>query len=341
MQALTRRSATLAAAAAVVLVMAASGTASAKRATGTTVGGGTHHGGIDARAAAYQVTYTPASPPPGHALTAPSGWTPPACWMAPVATPKELKAEREGVWSEPSTGSEWDSAQADYYKNGHPHKDFEIPNTGKGMWWNGQANPNRLADPASLSCFKERDDWVLNGKTPPAPPGPVVTPEILAESAYDRIRIPDKVVSLSPDAEHTQTVNLSTWAWLDSADIPPVSVTASLASLNISATTTAKPVGLHLDPGTPDADVYPASGNCGLNSDGSIGRKYVSSDGNSTPPCGLIYRHSSGNGTFALKATITWQVSWTGTGGTGGRLDDGVFDTTQDVTVQEIQAVNR
>jgi enoyl reductase len=200
-------------------------------------------------------------------------------------------------------------------------------------------NPNRIADPASLSCFKELDDWVLNGNAPVA--GPVVTPEILAESAYDRIRIPDKVVSLSPDALHTQTVNLNIWAWLDSADIPPVSVTARLDSLGIWATTTATPVGLHLDAGTADADLYPASGNCLLNDDGSIGKKYQAGNGNSIPPCGLTYRRSSGQGTFPLTATITWQVTWAGSGGTGGDLANGVFDTEQPVTVQEIQTVNR
>jgi enoyl reductase len=299
--------------------------------------GGKNGQNIDA--SAYSVSYEPASPPAGHPLTATDGWMPPACWLAPVATPQELKVEREGVWAEDSTGYVWDAAQRDYYVNGHPHKDFEIANADKGMWWNGQVNPNRLADAASLSCFKERDDWVLNGATPPA--GPVVTPQVLAESAYDRIRIPDKVVSLSPDAQHTQTVNLSTWAWLDSTSIPPVSVTARLNSLNIWATTTARPVGLHLNAGTPDADLYPSSGDCAKNTDGSIGAKYRTGDGNTPPPCGLVYRRSSGGGTFPLTATITWQVSWVGSGSTGGNLTDGVFDTTQDVTVQEIQTVNR
>jgi enoyl reductase len=336
MQAVSRRAAWLAPVAAMVLVLACAGAASAKRGTGT-VTGGQHGGTIDATA--YSVSYEPASPPAGNPLTSTSGWTPPACWLAPAATPQELKTEREAVWAVDSTGYMWDATQRDYYVNGHPHKNFEIANAGKGMWWNGQPNPNRLADPASLSCFKEYDDWVLNGKTPPA--GPVVTPLILAQSAYDRIRIPNKVVTLSPDALHTQTVNLNTWAWLDKADIPPVSVTARLNSLNMWATTTAKPVGLHLDAGTPYADLYPSSGDCALNGDGSIGQKYVTADGNAIPPCGLTYRKSSGNGTYTLTATITWQVTWTGSGGAAGTLDNGVFDLPQNVTVQEIQAVNR
>jgi enoyl reductase len=300
--------------------------------------GGQHGSTIDA--SAYAVTYEPATPPPGHPLKAASGWTPPACWLAPRATPAELKTEREATWGEESTGAEWEASERDYYVNGHPHKDFELANAGKGFWWNGMPNPNRLADEASLACFKELDDWVPTGDSPPAT-APIVTPKILAQSAYDRVRIPDKVVSLSPDALHVQTVNLNTWAWIDKADFKPVSVTARLNSLGIWATTTAKPIGLHLEAGTPDADLYPSSGDCPLNSDGSVGTKYQPSDANNVPPCGLTYRHSSNGGTFALTATVTWEVSWVGSGGTGGPMDNGVFATTQDVTVQEVQSVNR
>jgi enoyl reductase len=100
-------------------------------------------------------------------------------------------------------------------------------------------------------------------------------------------------------------------------------------------------VGLHLDAGTPDADLYPASGDCALNGNGSIGKAYQHGYGNSVPPCGLTYRRSSGQGTFSLSATLTWQVSWVGSGGTGGQLANGVFDMAQPVTVREVQAINR
>lgn len=336
MQALSRRAVVVGAGAAMVLVLVTAGGASAKRGTGTVHGGKT---GQTVDATAYGVTYEPAAVPPGNPIAAVSGWTPPACWLAPVATPQQLKTERESVWAEDSTGYEWDAAQRDYYVKGHPHKDFEIANTGKGMWWNGQVNPNRIADPASLSCFKERDDWVLNGDKPPT--GPAVTPKILAESAYDRIRVPDTVVTLSPDAQLTQTVNLNIWAWLDRTRFKPISVTARLNSLGIWATTTATPIGLHLNAGTPFADVYPAGGNCPVNADGTIGQKYQSSQANAIPPCGLTYRKSSDGGTYPLTATITWKVSWVGSGGTGGPLDNGVFAQHQDVKVQEIQTVNR
>jgi enoyl reductase len=44
-------------------------------------------------------------------------------------------------------------------------------------------------------------------------------------------------------------------------------------------------------------------------------------------------------GPFPFKATLTWQVSWTGSGNTGGTLPDGTFGTTTPLTVQEIQTV--
>ncbi|MFI9750573.1 MULTISPECIES: hypothetical protein [Streptomyces] len=42
-----------------------------------------------------------------------------------------------------------------------------------------------------------------------------------------------------------------------------------------------------------------------------------------------------------MTGTVTWEIDWTGSGGAGGDLPDGTFGATQDVVVQEIQAVNR
>jgi enoyl reductase len=134
-------------------------------------------------------------------------------------------------------------------------------------------------------------------------------------------------------------VNLPTWAWLDGAKFKPVSVTASIPVLEISATTTATPISLKIGPGTTDAQTYPASGVCEINN-GHIGEPYAKGKAGQTPPCGVKYLRSSGDGTYPLKAAITWKIDWTGTGGAGGDLPDGTFGTTQNVTVQEIQAIN-
>ncbi|MFI1360677.1 hypothetical protein ACH4TV_44965, partial [Streptomyces sp. NPDC020898] len=116
----------------------------------------------------------------------------------------------------------------------------------------------------------------------------------------------------------------------------------NVGGVNIQATTTAKPASLKLEPGTEDAELYPASGECVFNGDGSIGEPYAKGKAGRTPPCGLKYLRSSGTETYKLRATITWEISWVGTGNpTPTALPNGTFGNDQEVTVQEAQAVNR
>ncbi len=136
-------------------------------------------------------------------------------------------------------------------------------------------------------------------------------------------------------------MNLPTWVWLDKATFQEVKVRAELEAAGVWAETTAKPVALHLDPGTEDAETYPSSGDCEINEDGSIGTPYSKGAAERTPPCGITYLRASGDAPYQLKASITWEISWQGSGGAQGDLPDGTFETTQDLAVREIQAVNR
>ncbi|MGA5136173.1 hypothetical protein [Streptomyces azureus] len=269
------------------------------------------------------------------ALTSATSWTPPPCWYAPKYTPEQLQKYLEPTWEAGSTGYEWDAEQRDRYVNGHPYKDFNKDKTGKGYFWDSFVNKD--FPPGWDSC-DERIFWVDQGDPPPANIENAVTPEILAELAYAEIRVPSTKVTLAP-AEATK-VNLPTWSWLDDAQFKPVSVTASVPVLGIQATATAEPVSLRIEPGTKDAVTYPASGVCEINN-GRIGEPYAKGKADQTPPCGVKYLRSSGNGTYPLQATVTWKIQWTGTGGAGGDLPDGTFGATQDVVVQEIQSVNR
>lgn len=270
-------------------------------------------------------------------LTSAGDWTPPPCWYEPTYTPEQFKQENEKVWGAPSVGSEWKNGQKEKYAGGHPYTNFNVGKS--GYWWEGVQNPSMAGDAASLVCSTTEPFWVAAGAPPPAGIKNPVSPYVLAELAYQQIRVPDTAVSLSPSGK--QTVNLNTWAWLNKATFKPVSVTARLDRLNIWATTTATPVALHLDPGTPDATVYPSSGDCPI-TDGSIGTRYAAADGNRTPACGVTYlRATTGRGPYELKATITWKVSWSGSGDAGGVLPNGTFGTTTPLTVQEVQSVVR
>ncbi|MEU5753416.1 hypothetical protein ACGF5T_00175 [Streptomyces sp. NPDC047853] len=272
-----------------------------------------------------------------------SDWTPPACWYEPAFSPKEIE-ETVKLWRSidglPFLGGVGDfvgdSLDA-YYKDGEPYKNYNLDKEGEGMFWAAVKNPNRKDDPEANSCDKQ-PFWVDEGEVPEEPLA--LTPQVLAEYAYDELPVPGTEITMAPAG--ATKVNLPTWIWLDKAKFKKISVTASLPGTGLSATTTAEPVSLHIDPGTGDAQTYPASGDCGINGDGSIGEPYAAGKADDTPPCGVTYLRASGaDGAYPLQATVTWKISWTSTTGEGGKLPEGTFGATQDVTVQEIQSVNR
>ncbi|MFE9941366.1 hypothetical protein [Streptomyces hirsutus] len=266
-----------------------------------------------------------------------TSWTPPACYYAPKYTPDQLQKHLEPIWEAESTGYQWDAAQRDRYVKGHPYTDFNKDKADEGYWWDSYVTAGREGEPGALDCDKPIF-WVDENNDPPADIPQAVTPEILAQLAYAEIRVPSTEVDLAP--EGTTKVNLPTWAWLGAAQFKPVSVTASVPLLGIEATTTAEPVSVEIEPGTPDAETYPASGVCDIQN-GRIGEPYAKGKADGTPPCGVKYLRSSGDDSYELTATVTWKIEWTGTGGAGGDLPDGDFGATQDVVVQEIQAINR
>ncbi|MEU0224066.1 hypothetical protein ABZ177_06925 [Streptomyces sp. NPDC006284] len=271
-------------------------------------------------------------------VTAASNWTPPACYYAPKYTPEQLQKYLEPIWEAGSTGHEWDAEQRAKYNADDEEKAFNKDRTGEGYWWDSYVTPGREGDPGALDCTRDTF-WVDTGDDPPADIPQAITPEMLARLAYAEIRVPTTEVDLAPD--DATKVNLPTWAWLDAATFKPVSVTARVPLLDVEATTTAQPVSVRIDPGTADAETYPASGVC-ESADGRIGEPYAKGRAEETPPCGVKYLRSSGDGSYQLKATVTWRIRWTGTGVAGEQmLPDGEFGGDQAVVVQEIQAINR
>ena len=276
-------------------------------------------------------------------------WRPPACWYEPVSTPKQLKDAVGHLKKNPNgrlvpvtpTLSWGEQLMVDHYEKGTAESGsgagYENYNLGKdGMFWRGVINPNRRNDIASADC--ERTMFWQNARTLPTDKH-APTPDVLAAYAYNKINVPQTQVELKPTTK--STVNAPTWVWLDKARFKEVTVRAELAEAGVWAETTAKPIALHLDPGTSDAETHPASGDCAINNDGSIGAPYAMGDAGKTPPCGITYLRASSGQPYRLKASITWQISWEGSGGSKGDLPDGTFETTQDMTVQEIQSINR
>ncbi|MFH8365895.1 hypothetical protein [Streptomyces sp. NPDC018031] len=264
---------------------------------------------------------------------------PPKCWFVPSMTPEEFKK----LWEprlELVKDTPWGKQKIDEWVNGKPIKDFNTENAGKGNWWVPEINDDPKAQGDIDKCFDDSSFWADKGEKPKVEEA--IDAEKLSRLAYAELRVPDTDITLNPSSDGRQTVNLPTWAWLDKSTFKEVSVTASVPEIGLSATTTAKPVALRIEPGTSEAELHPASGECAIGEDGSIGTPYAKGRSKETPPCGVTYlRANTGSGPYAFKATITWEVSWTATDGSGGDLPDGTFGTTTEVTVQEAQAVNR
>ncbi|MET9546675.1 hypothetical protein ABZY36_15375 [Streptomyces sp. NPDC006627] len=276
-------------------------------------------------------------------------WRPPACWYEPVATSEQVKDAVERLKKEPNkdlvpvtpTLSWGRDLMVDHYEKGKTqsdgakgYKDFNLGKDGK--FWRGVVNPDMEDDPEAYDC-EENLFWQDAGTVPKIKNAP--TPKVLASYAYDQIKVPDTEVELKPEGK--STVNLPTWVWLDKGRFEPVKVRAELPGTGIWAETTAKPVGLHLEPGTSDAETFPADGDCPADEDGGIGTPYTKGSAKEDPPCGIKYLRATGGQSYEMKASITWEITWEGTGGAGGRLPNGTFEGTQDVTVQEIQSINR
>lgn len=289
----------------------------------------------------------------GNVTSADVNWDPPPCWYAPYLGAKDFKKKMskdlESAASAPGmtghAGAAIGETKRHYedefgWTDTPGYKDYNLEKDGEGMFWAGVENPDEPDILKRTSCT-DLPFWVDNGEAPPPQYEEAITPEILAALAYQHMQLPDTEVSLKP--EGTTKVNLPTWAWLDRAVFDEVQATAAInvPGFALQATTTAKPVSLKLEPGTKDAETHPASGECTINADDSIGEPYAKGKADQTPPCGITYLRSSGDGTYNLQATITWDIAWTGTGGAGGDLPDGTFGTDQAVSVQEIQAVNR
>ncbi|WP_419995888.1 hypothetical protein [Streptomyces boninensis] len=269
-------------------------------------------------------------------------WKPPACWYAPKYTPEEFQEYGQRFMYTARHDPDGQQVASDFHEKyvaGEPYKLYNMAKQGEGYWWDSFYDEDQVDDPYSAGCDKPWF-WIDKGDPPP-PVKNALNPEILAGLAYDKVRIPKGKVSMSPQGK--QTVNLPTWIWLDKDTFHPVSVSADVDLLNLHVTTTAKPVSMTLDPGTDDAQVHPAGGTCTFNKDGSLGTPYTKGRAKETPPCGVTYNRSTENtGPYTLKATITWEMSWTGTGNPDPvDLPDATFETTTDVEVREVQTVTR
>jgi len=147
--------------------------------------------------------------------------------------------------------------------------------------------------------------WLANPGTVTPAGRPTVTPAQLAQEAIGQLPLSRPTIRRSPNQELRYQgdpytwVNLWTWFWTDPASYKPLTQSVSVGG--VSATVTAKPVGLLFDPG---------DGSNPVRCDGP-GRAWTDADGSDAPSsgCGFEYSHVT-SGTVLTRVAILWQVSW-------------------------------
>lgn len=165
-----------------------------------------------------------------------------------------------------------------------------------------------------------------------------VSPEQLALQALASVQLPKPVVRRSPSQANADNgtpytwVNLWTWWWTTPVTWRPLVATARAGAQ--WATVTVRPRSMILDPG---------DGSAPLTCPGP-GRAWTEADADSAPDAGACahkYTRVTRSGPLTASLAVSWSVTWTGSGGTGGVLPQMQTQTSTSFVVQQIQVVTR
>jgi hypothetical protein len=170
--------------------------------------------------------------------------------------------------------------------------------------------------------------WVWLRDPPPGFGGP--TPAQLAMRAVEQLPIRGPEIGMAPAPGSTGLVGLPVWMWtaVSAETWGPVSATASVPGLSVTATAHAARVVWDMGDGSRVTCANP-------------GTPYTRAVGESdSPTCGYRYSQPSSaepNASYTVTATTTWEVRWTG-GGQSGQLTQ-TRSSSASVRIGELQVL--
>ncbi len=207
------------------------------------------------------------------------------------------------------------------------------------MGFNNLSNPNCSNSPLQIANCMMAAATAPAG-APAAPPPP--TSAQLAQAAFGELVMPLPVPSRYPsgilkESGHPYTiVNANTWFWIDPGTFQPVSKTVTAGAVWGKATTT--PVSLGFAPGDGSHSVSCPGPGSPWKANDQTWLAPVNPQG-----CSYRYLQSSlgigGDDQVTATYTITWNVTWTGSDGTGGAFNNMQSQTTSRFGVAEVQTV--
>ena len=168
--------------------------------------------------------------------------------------------------------------------------------------------------------------WVPAGDGAGAPAGvPVVTPAMLAQEARNLLQLPTPAIGVNPDGanQNPALVRLPTWWWVTNGE--PLTQRTAVGS--VWAEVTAEAVSSTWVAGDGTRSECPGLGMAWARGMDEYERG----------SCSHTYTRS--NASEVAGVEVVWQVSWVGSGGTGGTLEPFTLSATQAVPVYERQAI--
>ena len=143
---------------------------------------------------------------------------------------------------------------------------------------------------------------------------PQVTPQQLLVQALQELKVPTLAPATAPPRGHDGLVGLAEWFWVPAGRWHARSVTVSAGP--VWATATATPLNLTVQPGA-------GLGTISCAGPGAAYDRAKPAAGQHTD-CSYTYQQPSaglsGNA-YQVTVSVTWRISWTGSGGAGGVLD--------------------
>lgn len=224
-----------------------------------------------------------------------------------------VECQRAGWgWYNPTDGC--------YYQMMEPQPDST------SEWWQG-------ADPETSDVYVQRclpdggtGFVVLQAPPPGYGGGGGITAEELAQRAIADLPITGPAIGIAPDPAGTGLVGLPVWIWTaETAETwGPVSATASVPGLSVTATATAR----YIDWSMGDGDTVRCT---------EPGTPYEGSYGMSeSPDCGHRYDRADD---YTVTGTTTWDITWTVDGGGASGTLTVTRDSTTEITIEEAQAL--
>jgi hypothetical protein len=146
---------------------------------------------------------------------------------------------------------------------------------------------------------------------------PAVTPRQLLVHAYGELDVPYLRPATAPPRGTDGLVGLPEWFWVPAGEWHALSVTVTAGA--VWATATAAPVSLTFLPGAGLSPVTCTGPGAAYNRHLPAAQQHTN--------CSYTYLQSSaglpGNA-YRASLTVTWRITWTGSGGAGGVLDAGL-----------------